>query len=104
MKTAWIVATLVAVLSLGARAEGDHPLGRAHEILDTVRPLVEEACGAKFDVPPRVVALSRNSAAAVFAKDMQPEFERRYPDLTPEQRAGMIARHAEASVRSCLAR
>ena len=104
MKTAWIVATLVAALSLGAHAEGDHPLGRAQEILDTVRPLVEEACGAKFDVPPRVVALSRNSAAAVFAKDVQPEFERRYPDLTPEQRAGMIARHAEASVRSCLAR
>jgi hypothetical protein len=91
-------------LSGRALADEEHPLGHAQSILDTVAPLVEKACGAKFDAPPRVVALSRNSAAAVFAKDMQPEFERRYPDLTPEQRAGMIARHAEASVRSCLAR
>lgn len=104
MRLGPLVVAAALLAPLRASAEDDHPLGRAQEILADVAPLVEKACGAKFDVPPRVVALSRVSAAAVFAKDMKPEFERRYPGIPENVRAGMIARHAEASVNSCLAR
>jgi hypothetical protein len=104
MRFGFVLVAAALLAPSPARAEDDHPLGRAQEILDRVAPLIEKACGAKFDAPPRVVALSEISAAAVFAKDMRPEFDRRYPDLPETARAGMIARHAEASVRSCLAR
>lgn len=86
------------------RAEEDHPLGHAQEVLADVAPHVEAACGAKFPAPPRVVALSEASAQAVFAEDMRPEFDRRYASLPEAQRDGLLKLAAQTSVRSCLAR
>jgi hypothetical protein len=101
-----LTALTAALLLVGptARAADEHPLGRASELLADVAPLVEKACGAKFESPPRVVALSEVTAAAVFAEDMRPEFERRYAAISPEQRAGLLRLAAQTSVRSCLAR
>jgi hypothetical protein len=81
-----------------------HPIGRAQELLADVAPFVERACGAKFSSPPRVVALTASSAAAVFAEDMRPEFDRRYAHLPPSQRENLLKLAATTSVRSCLAR
>jgi hypothetical protein len=98
---AFAFALLVAAT---VRAEDEHPLGRAQEILADLAPQVEAACGAKFPAPPRVVALSENSAQAVFAEDMRPEFDRRYASLPEAQREGLLKLAAQTSVRSCLAR
>jgi len=81
-----------------------HPIGRAQEFLADVAPLVERACGATFQSPPRVVALTASSAAAVFAEDMRPEFDRRYAHLPASQRENLLKLAASTSVRSCLAR
>ena len=101
----WVVIAIAAVLACGnAHAADEHPLGRAQQVLADIAPFVEKACGAKFDAPPRVVALSENAAAAVFAEDMRPEFDRRYPDLPESQRSSLLRLAAQTSVGSCLAR
>ena len=100
-----LLAAVSTLLAAGpARAADEHPLGRAQELLGEVRPLVEKACGAAFQSPPRVVALSEPSAAAVFAEDMRPEFDRRYANLPASQRENLLKLAASTSVRSCLAR
>jgi len=100
-----LVAAAVLALACGAvRAADEHPLGRAQELLATVAPLVEKACGAKFESPPRVVALSAPAAAAVFGEDMRPEFDRRYAALPAAQRENLLKLAASTSVGSCLAR
>jgi len=81
-----------------------HPIGRAQELLADVAPFVEKACGAAFQSPPRVVALSASSAASVFAEDMRPEFDRRYAHLPSSQRENLLKLAAQTSVGSCLAR
>ena len=104
MRRSWLAAAVIAIGSLAARAQDEHPLGRALELLAEVTPFVEKACGAKFESPPRVVALSEPSAAAVFAEDMRPEYDRRYAQLPPAQRENLLKLGALTSVRSCLAR
>jgi hypothetical protein len=104
MRAAVLALGLSLALGGPARAEDEHPLGRAQELLAEVTPHVETACGAKFPSPPRVVALSEASAQAVFTEDMRPEFDRRYASLPPSQREGLLKLGAQTSVRSCLAR
>ncbi len=65
---------------------------------------MEKAYGARFRNPPTVVSLSTPAAEAVFAEDMRPEFERRYPQLPPKQRENLLRLGAGTSVRSCVAR
>src|SRR5262245_26258227 len=100
------IAAVAAALLFGrvARAADPHPLERAVDVLAEVTPLVEKACGAKFAAPPVVVELPDETAAGVFADDLKPEFERRYPDLTDAQRAALLRVNALGSLRSCLAR
>jgi hypothetical protein len=104
MRLATAAFALALLVAATGRAEVEHPLGHAQEILAEVAPHVEAACGAKFESPPRVVALSEASAQAVFAEDMRPEFDRRYAALPEGQREGLLKLAAQTSVRSCLAR
>src|SRR5678810_1200982 len=104
MRYAYAAVCAALLLPAAARAEEEHPLGRAQEILAEGAPHVETACGAKFESPPRVVALSETAAQAVFAEDMRPEFERRYAARPEGQREGLLKLAAQTSVRSCLAR
>ena len=104
MKFAPVALAIALLVPATGRADEGHPLGRAQEVLAEVAPHVEAACGAKFESPPRVVALSETSAQAVFAEDMRPEFDRRYAALPEAQREGLLKLAAQTSVRSCLAR
>jgi hypothetical protein len=104
MRIAAITLASALLGAASARGAGGHPLDRAAEVVAEVAPLVEKACGAKFETPPGVVELPDETAAEVFAQDLRPEFDRRYAELSLPQRAGLLRISAIGSLRSCLAR
>lgn len=85
-------------------APAGHPVDRAPAILVRVTAPVEEACGAAFAAPPRVIEASPDAALEIFARDMAAEIDRRYAWATQGQRRTVLHLAARTSVRSCVAR
>jgi hypothetical protein len=89
---------------LTASAGSAHPLDFAEADLVKIAAEVEKACGAEFETPPVVREVSAARAMDLVARDLRPEFERRYPGATEGQMRFLLRGAASSSIRSCVAR
>jgi hypothetical protein len=76
----------------------------APDLLERAVPFVEEACGAKFDVPPKVLTLSEEEAVDAFTEDLRPQVVKLYPGARAGQIRAVLVASALGSARSCIAR
>lgn len=99
-----VIGLACATARGGPPAADAHPVERAAEYLNELAPLVETACGARFETPPKVLVLTADDAAAAFAADLSWEIERRHPTLPESARRRLVDQKARGAVASTVAR